>query len=69
MIDELGRHGYKLSPGTLYPVLHGMEKRGLLRSIKPEIPNGRRVYRATPAGRNALTIAKQRVEELFSELF
>ncbi len=69
MIAELGRHGYRLSPGTLYPVLHGMEKRGLLRSIKPEVPTGRRVYRATSAGRKALRIAKQRVEELFSELF
>ena len=25
MIDELGRHGYRLSAGTLYPILHGME--------------------------------------------
>ncbi len=68
MIAELGRHGYRLSPGTLYPVLHGMERRGLLRSIKPEVPNGRRVYRATAAGRKALRIVKQRVRELFRDL-
>ena len=34
MIEELARHGYKLSPGTLYPVLHGLEQDGLLRSEK-----------------------------------
>ena len=25
MIEELGRHGYKLSAGTLYPILHDLE--------------------------------------------
>ncbi len=69
MIEELGRHGYKVSPGMFYPLLHSMERRGLLRSQQAEKRNGRRVYRATPAGRKALTIAKYRVQELFSELF
>jgi hypothetical protein len=32
MIEELARHGYKLSAGTLYPLLHRLEKKGLLRS-------------------------------------
>jgi len=32
MIQELSRHGYRLGPGTLYPLLHGMEAQGLLRS-------------------------------------
>jgi PadR family transcriptional regulator PadR len=26
--EELARHSYKISPGTLYPILHGLEKRG-----------------------------------------
>lgn len=69
MIEELGRHGYKLSPGTMYPLLHGLEEKGLLRSTQQGSHNERRVYRATPAGRKALVIAKQRVQELFSELF
>ena len=70
MIDELGRHGYRLSAGTLYPILHGMERRGYLRS-RSTVTNGRsrRVYRATPAGRKALVIARQRVQELFGEMF
>ena len=25
---ELARHGYNVSPGTLYPVLHRLEKEG-----------------------------------------
>ena len=69
MIEELGRHRYRVSPGTLYPVLHGMEKRGLLTSARQGGPNGRRVYRATAEGRRALTTARRRVRELFRELF
>jgi DNA-binding PadR family transcriptional regulator len=70
MIDELGRHGYRLSAGTLYPILHGMERYGYLRS-RLELRNGRsrRVYRATPAGRKALAGARERVRELFGEMF
>jgi PadR family transcriptional regulator, regulatory protein PadR len=69
MIEELGRHGYKVSPGMFYPLLHSMEKKGLLRSWPGRTRNDRRVYRATAHGRMALTAAKQRVQELFSELF
>ncbi len=70
MIEELARHGYKLSPGTLYPLLTAMERKGLLRSSRERV-NGklRRMYRATPAGRKAFRLAKKRVEELFGELF
>lgn len=69
MIEELGRHGYKVSPGMFYPLLHSMEKRGLLRSRRGGRRNDRRVYRATSEGRKALAIAKHSVQELFSELF
>lgn len=69
MIEELGRHGYRVSPGTLYPVLHGMEKKGLLTSKRQGGRNERRMYRATTEGRKALHTAKQRVRELFHELF
>ncbi len=70
MIEELGRHGYKLSPGTLYPLLHSLEQEGLLKSMQAgPNRNGRRVYRATREGRAALAAAKDKVRELFSELF
>ena len=70
MIDELGRHGYRLSAGTLYPILHGMERQGHLRS-RAELAGGRkrRVYRATRTGRAALVTARKRVQELFGEMF
>jgi PadR family transcriptional regulator, regulatory protein PadR len=70
MIEELRRHGYRLSPGTLYPLLRSLEKKRLLRSR--EVRAGRwirREYRATPAGRRAMQAVKQRVRELFGEIF
>lgn len=70
MIEELARHGYRLSPGTLYPVLHRLENNGFLHS-REQLQAGkvRRVYRATRKGRRALSIAKEKVQELFGELF
>jgi PadR family transcriptional regulator PadR len=70
MMEELSRHGYRLGPGTLYPLLHGMERRGWLRSMT-ELTGGRkrRVYRVTAQGRKALNSAKSKVQELFDELF
>lgn len=70
IISELARHGYALSPGTLYPVLHGLESKGYLRSSRKAVAGRmRRVYRATPQGRRALGDAKVKVRELFGELF
>src|SRR5882724_2074609 len=69
MIEELSRHGYRISAGSLYPLLHGLEKKGYLRST--EARNGkslRKLYRATPLGRKALLAAKHKVRELFREL-
>ena len=69
MTRELERHGYKISPGSLYPILQGLEEKGYLRSSEQR--NGkslRRVYRATPLGRRALAAAKNKVRELFHEL-
>src|ERR1700689_2811877 len=70
MIEELGRHGYKLSAGTLYPLLHGLEKKGYL--VSSAIRRGRterRMYKATRRGRTALALAKVKVQELFCEMF
>lgn len=70
IIEELRRHGYSLSAGTLYPMLHSMEEAGYLRST-PRIVDGktRRNYVITAKGRNALASAKEKVRELFGELF
>jgi DNA-binding PadR family transcriptional regulator len=70
MIEELRRHGYELSAGTLYPILHGLERNGLLTSSAEQAQGSiRRVYRATAEGRTALSAAKAKVRELFGELF
>ncbi len=70
MIEELGRHGYRISAGTLYPILHGLEQRGLLTSNDERSGSAaRRVYRATPVGVEALAAARRKVRELFGELF
>ena len=70
MIDELARHGYRLSAGTLYPILHGMEQRGYLKSqVTQSNGRNRRFYRATRMGRKALASARERVRELFGEMF
>jgi PadR family transcriptional regulator PadR len=37
MIEELARHGYRLSAGTLYPILHSLERKGYLRSVTEQV--------------------------------
>jgi PadR family transcriptional regulator, regulatory protein PadR len=69
IIEELARHGYKLSAGTLYPMLHAMEDRGYLKSRERRSASRmRRLYRATAQGRAALEIAKDKLRELVGEL-
>lgn len=69
MIAELARHGYTLSPGTLYPMLHGLERKGYLASeVVRDGGRDRRMYRATPYGREALVEVRARVAELFREV-
>jgi PadR family transcriptional regulator, regulatory protein PadR len=70
MIEELGRHGYKVSAGTLYPLLHGLEERGYLSSTEERSGSvARRAYSATEAGKEPLAAAKLKARELFGELF
>jgi DNA-binding PadR family transcriptional regulator len=67
MIHELARHGYRLSPGTLYPMLHALERQGYLKSRKERSGRTfRRLYRATALGREADRVAKIQVRELTS---
>jgi PadR family transcriptional regulator, regulatory protein PadR len=69
MIKELRRHGYKIGPGTMYPLLHGMEKRGWLRASSARIDGRtRKVYFATRSGKKTLAEGRMKVEELFEEL-
>lgn len=69
MAKELARHGYKISPGSLYPTLHKMEAEGLIRS-SIQVVEGRvlRSYVTTAKGRRALETTKQQLRELVSEV-
>ena len=69
MIEELERHGYRLSPGTLYPILHHLEQSGYV-SCKEAVVAGKRRknYRITSKGRKLLSDAQDKLRELFSEV-
>jgi len=66
---ELGRHGYQLSPGTLYPTLHRLEKDGYLER-QPRVVEGkaRKYYIITEKGRGALEEARGKIRELVNEV-
>ena len=66
---ELARHGYSLSPGTLYPVLHRLEKEGLMESSS-KVVNGRvrKYYQATAEGKLVLEQSKRKIRELVTEV-
>lgn len=69
MMEELAHHGYRVGPGTLYPLLHGMERAGWLKSVSGGGQGRRpRLYQITAAGRKALQKAREKVDELHGEL-
>jgi PadR family transcriptional regulator PadR len=69
-LTELRRHGYDISPGTLYPLLNRMERNGWLRSEVEDGtgPRGRRYYHLTRAGAAVLEILRENVVELHHEV-
>jgi len=68
MLEELHRHGYRLSPGTLYPILARMAKRGWLRAAEPARSKAARVYRLTPRGHDVLNQLRAALDELYAEV-
>ena len=69
MLEELKRHGYALSPGTLYPILHSLENRCYLQQ-ETRVIDGRvrKYYTATETGRQALAEVKEKMAELVDEV-
>ncbi len=67
--EELARHGYSISPGTLYPVLHRLEKEGFMESSS-RVVNGRvrKYYQATAEGKLVLEQSKRKIRELVTEV-
>jgi DNA-binding PadR family transcriptional regulator len=69
LIRELATHGYQLSPGTLYPILHALEEHGFLVAEKQTVAGKvRKYYRATAAGEEALVASLAQVRELLREI-
>ena len=69
MMEELQSHGYSISPGTLYPILHEMEKDEALSCEEIKV-NGkiRKVYSATKKGEEVLERLKLFIRELSEEV-
>ena len=69
ILEELGRHGYRLSPGTLYPALHRLEREGYL-SVEKKVVGGkvRKYYSATDQGLAVLAESRKKISELVDEV-
>jgi DNA-binding PadR family transcriptional regulator len=70
LLEELREHGYAISPGTLYPILHRMEKHGWLKSKRPAGtgPRAQTPYSLTREGRRVLEELRGFIAELDREL-
>jgi DNA-binding PadR family transcriptional regulator len=69
LMEELRRHGYEISPGTLYPILHSLLEQGYLER-QSRVVGGkvRKYYAITSLGRSALEEARRKVRELVDEV-
>ena len=70
VLSELRRHGYDISPGTLYPLLKRLERNGWLRS-ETAVGKGkqrRRYYHLTVRGATVLDVLRESVIELHEEV-
>ena len=69
MVEELREHGYSISPGTLYPILHSMERDDLL-TREDRLVGGkiRKYYTITEKGVTILSEARKKAYELFKEI-
>jgi len=69
ILEELGRHGYKLSPGTLYPTLHRLESEGYLYMQKRVVDGKvRKYYAITEQGMAVLDESRKKITELVDEV-
>jgi len=67
--DELEKHGYEISFGTLYPWLNRLEFSGYLKSIKKTVDGKRRIYYSiTESGNTVLQQIRILLNELFDEI-
>lgn len=69
LAEELAARGHRVSPGTLYPLLHRMQEAGLLKSTSV-VEAGRRLrrYRTTKRGKRLLADCRAVVADLARDL-
>jgi DNA-binding PadR family transcriptional regulator len=72
LIGELRRHGFPVSPGTLYPLLSRMVRQRWIHAVRTRTanssPKARREYVITAVGARALARLRRQVEELHREV-
>jgi len=69
IIAELRRHGYEISPGTLYPLLQRLARRGWLDvTAQGSGPRSRKDYRLTAKGKKVLKLIRDQIQELYDEV-
>jgi PadR family transcriptional regulator, regulatory protein PadR len=69
MIQELKRHGYEVSPGTMYPILHSLENEGFLKSQNKNVKGKiRKYYKITSKGQKILQESRKKINELINEV-
>jgi DNA-binding PadR family transcriptional regulator len=69
MMEELQEHGYQISPGTLYPLLHSLEAEGLIEKEERLVEGKvRKYYKITEKGNEVLEEARKKAYELFKEI-
>lgn len=69
LIEHLKKHGYAMSPGTIYPILSKLEEKGVLSGNKKLDEDGkfRIYYSITELGVEILREAEQQVKILASK--
>jgi DNA-binding PadR family transcriptional regulator len=69
IMEEPARHGYELSPGTLYPILHELKEQGYIRASNEVVEGKVRSYcQTTSAGAAASEATKPEIAELVEEV-
>ena len=69
VLQELQRHGYRLSPGTVYPTLHRLARDGYLTQHRKVVDSKvRKYYTITDQGLATLGEARAKKAELVNEV-
>ena len=69
LIQDLESYGYRISPGTIYPILSKLDKENLVtKEVRLENGKNRNYYSITDEGMKVLLVAKEKAMFLLEEL-